>query len=352
MEPLCGPRTATPIPGVPAYLFGLLLLVIGAIEVAVVILGVPGLIEGGLGVVLFTLFGYGFTAATVLPVLAAVVAALAAVAIVGAFYFDRCGPVVEVPVVGMGTFGMRECMSGVVEAVFDATGNLLTYLAPYAAMHDRVDLVTKSRYWPAVERGEAFVHCTGELPPRRAEIIRCYFYSAEVCNAGLGALIGVIIGAVVGVIAAILVVLAIMALVAGCSTWVFCVLGAIVAAALVAFAAAMVGATVGGLIGLFASPDSSPTPTQVDTDGDGVPDATASPPAPIVVGDLLTVIGMVYPRADDDGANVFWRLGADNEPPEEASLVVQHGNLGPGAPRPFSHLDVDDNELFPDACPV
>ena len=56
------------------------------------------------------------------------------------------------------------------------------------------------------EAGDVFVHCTSNLPPRRSEIIRCYFYSAEVCNAGLGALIGVGIGAAVGFVAAAIIV--------------------------------------------------------------------------------------------------------------------------------------------------
>jgi hypothetical protein len=226
------------------------------------------------------------------------------------------------------------------------------FIAPYAMMHDRVDLVVKSRYWPFVEAGEVFVHCTSSLPPRRAEIIRCYFYSAEVCNAGLGALIGAAIAAVVAVVAAILVVLAILALIGGCSTGILCALGVIAAAALVAFAITMVGATVGGLIGAFASPTSSPQPTATDTDGDGTQDTILTDPPPIAVGDFLTVTGMVYPRDYDDGANVFWRLGAANEPPDQSSSVFQHGNAAAGLATPFSHLDIDDDTLFPDGCPT
>ncbi len=125
---------------------------------------------------------------------------------------------------------------------------------------------------------------------------------------------------------------------------------AVIAAVLAAFAVTMIGATIGGLIGVFASPSSSPQPTATDSDGDGTPDTVLADPPPIAVGNFLTVTGMVYPRDHDNGANVFWRLGAANEPPDQSSSVLQHGNAADGLDRPFSHLDIDDDTLFPDGC--
>jgi hypothetical protein len=216
--------------------------------------------------------------------------------------------------------GLRECIAGVVSEVVGSFESFLDELFPFSAMHDRVDVVTKSRFWDVIENGEAFVHCTDEEPPRRSEIMRCYYYDRQVCDAASGAQIGAGVGAAGGVIAAAAVAAAI-----GCATVILCLI-AIIVAVIVAAAAALVGALAGGQIAKAASEDDSPTALTGET---------------LTVSDYVSVHGNMQRREHDDGANVMWW----------ARSTSLHGRASDGLPRPFSYCEVND-ELTGDACPV
>ena len=53
------------------------------------------------------------------------------------------------------------CYAGVVTGIEPSFGEPLNHLAPYAAKHDRVDVVVKPEYWELIERGFK-VYCDGD----------------------------------------------------------------------------------------------------------------------------------------------------------------------------------------------
>jgi hypothetical protein len=204
-----------------------------------------------------------------------------------------------------------ECVAGVVVAIEPSFSSVLDELAPWRAMHDRVDLVVKSFFWQVVESGNAFVFCTDEPSPRRSEIMRCYFFDRRVCDAARGAAVGAAVGAVAGIAAAALIAAAL------CVTVVLCILGLILAAAAAA-GAVLGGAFAGGQLGKGAGQD----PT-----AEGQTLAT---------GHLVTVNGPMARRGYDNGANViYW-----------ADSAQFHGMSM--SPQPFSCCEINDE--LEDGC--
>lgn len=242
--------------------------------------------------------------------IAGAVAGIAVIIIVGLYVADRC----------IRTEGLAECVAGVVNEIVQDFSTAIEEIFPFTGIHDRVDVVVKARYWDVVEDGNAKVLCTSDAPPRRSEIMRCYYFTERVCNAAKGSLYGAGVGAVGGVIAGAAVAAAI-----GCATIIFCIL-ALIVAALVAAVAALVGALVGGQIGKAASDDDSPS---------------AADGTQISVGDLITVTGNMLRREEDEGANVFWWV----------STSSLSGRMPDSAPsNPFSYCEVDDIFTM-DSCP-
>lgn len=208
-----------------------------------------------------------------------------------------------------------QCVAGVVSAIVASFSSTRDEWLPWQAMHDRVDLVVKSSYWQVVEAGNAYVFCTEEQPPRRSEIMRCYFFEQRVCSAATGAAVGAAIGAVGGIIAAAFIAAAM------CVTVVLCVLGLILAAA-VAAAAVLGGAAVGGQIAKANSTNEDPAADTGQT---------------LAIGNLVTARGPMEPRSYDDGANVIYWVNS-------AQL---HGNSM--SAQPFSYCEIND-ELAMDGC--
>jgi hypothetical protein len=252
-----------------------------------------------------TIFAIGGAAAG--GALAAAITAVALVVMIGLFVSDRC----------TATKGLPECVAGVVTSVLDSFDSALDELLPFSAMHDRVELVARSRFWDVIENGEAFVHCTDVETPRRSEIMRCYFFDSRVCGAARGALYGGIAGGVGGIIAAAAIAAAI-----GCATIILCIF-ALIAAILIAAAAVLIGAFVGGQIGKAASTDDDPT-TQT---GEAV-----------AIGHLVALRGNMVRREYDDDANVLYFV---------AQADLQGSSI---SPQPFSYCEIDDEMGMNDGC--
>jgi hypothetical protein len=309
-RPRCGTAEGEIVPEVLTQV-GAIIGVIGSlISAAIAIGGAIGSIKvvGGVitivnssGATVVTLVG-----ATAGGALAGLVTAVALIIMIGLFVDDRC----------LGDKGLAECASGVVTGVLDSFDSALDELLPFSAMHDRVDLLAKSRFWDAIEDGEAFVFCTEQETPRRSELLRCYFYDSRVCGAAQGALFGGIAGGVGGIIAAAAIAAAI-----GCATLILC-LFALLLAVLVAAVAVLVGALIGGQIGKAVSTDNDPT---------------AATGEAIAVGQLVTVRGNMVRREYDNAANVLYF----------ARQADFHGMSI--SPQPFSYCEIDD-ELDDDGC--
>lgn len=235
--------------------------------------------------------------------------AVAMLATIATYLVDRCNP----------TEGQEECVAGVVHNLVQDFSGTLEELLPFTAMHDRIDLVVKSRYWDVVEDNNRTVHCTTEEIPRRSEIMRSYYFTERVCDAARGAFIGGTVGAIGGIVAAAFVAAAI-----GCATIVLCVI-ALIVAALVAAAAVLLGALVGGQIAKERSDDSTPSYETGEV---------------IATGHLITVRGNMLPREHDHGANVFWWV--------ESSLLS--GQVSDSVPNdPYSYCEIND-EFSMDGC--
>ncbi|HJQ39440.1 MAG TPA: hypothetical protein VKB93_20040 [Thermoanaerobaculia bacterium] len=175
--------------------------------------------------------------------LAAVAGALAAGFVVFDFYRHRCLTSPDT---------LAACSAGVVSGTVESFSSVSQDIFPFAGMHDRVDVVVKSIYWPLVETNAGFVHCNNDVDS--SPILRGYYKSAEVCAAGLGATIGAGIGVVPGILAGVAIAAAI-----GCATIILCLLALLVAAliaAIVVIAAAIIG---------VPSPPASPTPMRTSS---------------------------------------------------------------------------------------
>jgi hypothetical protein len=227
----------------------------------------------------------------------AVAAGLAILAIVSYLYYKRCHREPE---------SLQACSSGIVQHIEPSFNSWTDEVFPFAAMHDRVDVVTVCDYWYLVEGGGAqYVKCAPD--PESSPMLLGFYYSDKVCNAGVGSVIGGGIGAVGGIIAGALVGAAI-----GCATVILCLL-AILVAALIAAAAVLVGAFLGGQI---AKAQGFPPPS---TDDGKV----------ISVGDIVTTQGGLITNGDQDGARTYWFVDS----------TTLHGHSV--NPAPYSHLNAE-----------
>lgn len=216
--------------------------------------------------------------------------------------------------------GLPECVAGVVHEIEPSFSSALDELLPFTAMHDRVDIVVKSRFWDLVEAGNAKVFCTDAVYPRRSEIFRSYYYTKRVCKAGSGALIGASVAGAVGVYAGIAAAAAI-----GCAVIWLCLLVIILAVIIVA-ASALTGALVGGQIAKAVTGETAPD----DYSGNI-----------LAVGNYITVNGNMVTTEFAEGANIFYW--------EKSTFL--HGNASDNLARPFNYCDVDD-EFTEDSCPI
>jgi hypothetical protein len=307
-RPRCGIAEAPVVPEPLSQIGTAIGTLIGILGTLGTVLGLAGKLSVSGGVL--SVGGVAIGPAAAAGALSGLVAGILVIVTVGLFALDRC-------VQGE---GLRECIAGVVNEVVESFSSGWDEVFPFSAMHDRVDVVVKSRFWDIVESGEAFVFCTDEEPPRRSEVLRCYYFDSRVCEAAQAAVIGAGVGAAAGVIAAALVAAAI-----GCATVILCIV-ALIVAALVAAVAALVGALVGGQIGKAAATDDRPTAATGQVVG---------------VGDLVSVHGNMKRREHDNGANVFWWT----------SSTSLHGRARDGLPSPFSYCEIDE-ELAIDSCPI
>jgi hypothetical protein len=275
------------------------------------VIGTIGGIAGALGGILKAAKVIGTLGAGSAGAISGSIAAIGVIIIVGCYAYDRC----------KSQDGLAECLAGVVQKIVQDFSSTIEEIFPFTAMHDRVDVVVKSKYWEVVESNQSKVFCTDEEPPRRSEIIRCYYFTSRVCNAARGAVLGAGIGGVVGIIAAAAVAAAI-----GCATIILC-LFALLVAVLIAAGLALAGALAGGQIGKAVSDNTTPET------GTG---------SEIKVGDLITLHGNMLRRDYDEGANVFWWV-------KTSSLS---GSMTENTPNnPYSYCEIDD--IFStDECPI
>ena len=225
------------------------------------------------------------------------------------------------------------CVAGIVNDVVPSFNSALDELFPFTANHNRVDVVSKSKYWHIIQQSNAFVWCNADVNSStdpdvdddNSEIMRCYFFTASVCDAINGSLIGAVAGAAGGVVADYYLAPLLAELVGyGCASIIGC-LFALLIAAIIAAASAVVGALVGGQIGKAAG--GSPSNTTVGNVGT------------ITKGDLISCTGPISIRGDDNGANVFWWV-------TEFSLS---DNIMNSVPQPWRWCDADSQ--FPmDGC--
>jgi hypothetical protein len=238
------------------------------------------------------------------------IGAVAVLATISWYVHDRCNP----------KQGESVCLAGVVQNIVQDFNDFWDDLLPFSAMHDRVDLVVKSRFWDIVENNATLVHCT-DVPIdslRKSEIFRAYYFTDRVCNAARGAMVGGSVGAVPGILLAALAAAAI-----GCITFFGCLL-ALLVAALIAATMVLAGAWAGGHIA--KGEESSPE----DDSGTS-----------ISIGDLLRVSGPIFSKEYDNGANVMWWVDTS----------ALSGNVYDRVPNnPFSYCEIDE-EFMMDGCP-
>jgi hypothetical protein len=300
--PQCGDRTATGVTPEPISNFG---------SILGTAFGIAGGISTFLGAVDKLPAVIGFLGVAGAGAVSGAIGGAAVIILVIMYANDRC-------VTGK---GLQECVAGVVNSIVESFSDGFQNLFPFTAMHDRAEIVVKSRFWDILESSGAFVQCTDAPTPQRSEIMRCYFFSADVCAAETGAVVGSVIGAVGGVIAAAAIAAAI-----GCATIVLCIF-ALILAFVVAVVAALVGALIAGQIGRATAADSHPA----DDSGTS-----------LMTGDLVSVNGQRSRRQYDDGAWVMWF----------ARSITMHGHVTDGiTSNPFSYCDIDD-ELPADSCPL
>ncbi len=226
--------------------------------------------------------------------------------------------------------GESECVAGLITDIIHDFNDIGDELFPFSAMHERVDLLVKSRYWNIVERYNAYVYCTDDDVPRKSEIMRCYFFSRRVCSAAQGSVTGGVVGGVVGTVADLFIAFAI----GGCSTIILCIF-VLILLAIVAAVCILVGATIGGQIGKATAEDTLPTG---DIEGNE---------SELTVGDYVTIKGNMLQRSFDNNANVLWWV-SKNENTGELN-VNQSGRANSSIQNRPSYCEVDD-EFTDDSC--
>lgn len=249
-------------------------------------------------------------------VLGAVVGALAVLVVIIVKGVDTCS--------GGKNDRVNECIGGVVNNVTPSFSSATDQVFPWSASQNEIDVVAKSKYWPIIEKSNAFVWCNTEImvspDTDNSEIVRCYFFTPAVCNAVNGSIAGAAVGGAIGVAAVIIIAVVIIGV--GCATFYGC-LFALLVAAIICAVAALLGAFAGGQIAKDTSPSTSTT--------------TAGDISSIAVGDLITCMGPFLVRGDDSNANVFWWV---------TSFSLSGTMSGS---KPFRYCDVDAQ--FPmDAC--
>lgn len=238
------------------------------------------------------------------PVAGGFVAGVIALAIVFSYGMDRCNTIVC----------EQKCVSGVIH---DITPPDFNAVVPYTAIHTRVDVIVKSAYWDTVEQNLAKVFCTESDPPRRSEILRCYYYTDKVCAVIVGAEIGAALGLIAGLALAAILLGACAALLILC----------IILAALLVAVAVFGGAALGGYI---AGETSDPLQNPSDSNG-----------TTLVTGALVSVTGNLCIRDEDEHANVFWWV----------SMTNPHGIISSSLTLPYSYCELEE-ELPEDTCNV
>lgn len=296
-RPRCGASTVTTEP---------LSDIVSIIMLLAALYGIYGTITGFPAIAAFLVSTFGVFGAVSI---AGFVGGVGTFIVVFLYLTKRCNPVK----------GQSECVAGVVGNTVEAFSGDFDEFLPFIAMHDRIDVIVKSNYWNVVESGNAKVFCTDEDYPRKSAIIRCYYYTEQVCAAARGAAIGAALGAIVGMVVAALVTAAL------CVTVILCIF-ALILAALIASAAALAGAAIGGQIGKAISGGESPSDNMGKV---------------ISIGDLITIInGNMLQTGYDDGANVFWWV-------ELSAFSGQPSDTIPN--NPFSYCEIDD-VFTTDAC--
>ncbi len=307
-RPKCGENSGadtekTPFGKIGAFI-GIIGTIIGVITgVATAVKAVT--VTGGI----LTIGGVAIAGAAGAGSISAALAGITMIIIIGLYVSDRCTQ-------GEGT---TECLSGVVREIIASFNSGWDELLPFTAMHNRVDIVVKSRYWDIVEDKNAKVFCTEHPIPRRSEIMRCYYFTNQVCAAAKGSLYGGIAGAAAGVIVGALVAAAI-----GCATIIFCLL-ALLVAAIVALVVVIAAALAGGQIAKAVAGSSSPT------DASGMSIAT---------GNLVSITGNMKQRDHDEKANVIYWV----------AVTAPHGIISSTIALPYSYCDLDE-QIPTDACP-
>jgi predicted lipid-binding transport protein (Tim44 family) len=302
--PQCGDRTSSGTTPEPITKFG------SVLGTAFAIIGGVASALGAADKIVAVVAALGGASAG--GVLSAFAGGVAVIILVGMYALDRC----------VQGDGLRECVAGVVANIVESFSDAWQNIFPFTGMHDRVELIVKSRFWDVLESSGAYVHCTDDATPRRSEIMRCYFYSKEVCAAATGSQIGAGVGAVGGIIAGAAIAAAI-----GCATVILCIF-ALILAFLVAVVAALVGALIGGQIGKAASENSEPSDSSTGN--------------ALATGDLVTINGQRSRREYDENAWVMWWV----------SSASFHGHVRADIPsNPFSYCEIDE-ELPMDSCPL
>ncbi|WP_395945575.1 hypothetical protein [Brevundimonas sp.] len=293
-RPVCADQPGDPVKDPISEILALIGL--GSTAVGVIV----GVIDVMKGAAAFTLLGVG-----AIP-LAGVAAAAAVFAVTIYMFYSRCAS----------RDGGARCWAGVVNGVTDSFDSGWDFVFPSGAMHPRVDVVVKARFWPLVTQNAAFVACSAAPPEFGSPMIGTYYKSEKVCAAGVGAMVG----AGVGLAAAIATALAIGAI--GCAFPPLCLLFLLIAV-LIGAAIALAGAAVGGQIGRALADDDDPT---------------ANGGASIAVGDLVSVTGKLLTMEEFEGANVGWW----------AEATTLHGRVE-GQP---AFADTHAAQLIDDACPL
>lgn len=297
-KPTCGSQGATTDDVLKVFLF---LLGAGSTGVSIV-MGAKSILEVTAGVSVV-----GITAAGAIWI-AAVLGAVLMLGLVFSFWWNRCLSSPD---------RLEACSAGVVNAAVPSFASASDVIFPFTAMHDRLDVVLKSVYWPLVTGGGAgWVFCAADS--RSSPVIRCYYKDSEVCAAGGGAVVGGAVGAVGGILLAAAAVAAI-----GCATIIACVF-ALILAFIIAAVAVLVGAILGGWIGWGVAASSTPSTAEGNA---------------IVVGDYVTTKGGIVTLGDANKARVYWFVDE----------TTQHGRSTGSAE--FSFTDPDTN-LTTDACPA
>lgn len=191
--------------------------------------------------------------------------------------------------------GKEHCSSGVVQDVIPAFSDSPSDdFFPYAANHDRVDVVVKSEYWSLVagltDGITSGINVICNQDSDQSPIMPGFYKNPKVCAAGVGAMIGAIPGALIGLAIGLL-----LATGFACGPLAFaCWLAVLIIIAFCVAVFALIGAAIGGVIAASITPASGPSAT-----GGGRV-------YPISQGDFVSTVGNTTPVDDASNALTFW----------------------------------------------